>query len=322
MNFKEVIAGYFSFTRKEKTGILVLLFLVLAALFFPKITTLIAPPTTTVTDSSWIAAIRELEIADTISRDKFSGYVKEEQDDDIESPGDQYLNVRQFPFDPNTLAADQWRELGIRPRTIQTIQNYLARGGRFRSPADLAKIYGFRNDDFQRLERYIQISSPNARTKETSENVHYDSRASDNSTHRSFPAIAPIEINTADTAAFIRLPGIGPTLASRILKFREKLGGFYAIEQIRETFGLADSTFQKIRPLLRVSPTEVKKIRINTADKETLQAHPYIRYTIANAIISYRNQHGPFNSPEALKNVMLITDEVLNRLNPYISLDP
>ena len=61
-----------------------------------------------------------------------------------------------------------------------------------------------------------------------------------------------IDVNTADTSAFISLPGIGSKLAARIVTFREKLGGFYSVEQIGETYGLPDSTFQKIKQWLKL----------------------------------------------------------------------
>ena len=78
--------------------------------------------------------------------------------------------------------------------------------------------------------------------------------------------LSPIDINLADTTAFIALPGIGSKLADRIVRFREKLGGFYSTEQIGEVYGLADSVFQKIRSLLLMKPFQVKKININTCN--------------------------------------------------------
>lgn len=66
------------------------------------------------------------------------------------------------------------------------------------------------------------------------------------------PNYTTIDINTADTTAFIALPGIGSKLANRIVSFRSKLGGFNSVEQIREVYGLKDSVFQLIYPMLTV----------------------------------------------------------------------
>ncbi len=72
-----------------------------------------------------------------------------------------------------------------------------------------------------------------------------------------------IDINEADTTAFIALPGIGSKLAQRIINFRTKLGGFYSIDQVRETFGLPDSTFRKIQKQLTYHNSTIQKININ-----------------------------------------------------------
>jgi competence protein ComEA len=129
-----------------------------------------------------------------------------------------------------------------------------------------------------------------------------------------------IDVNTADTTAFISLPGIGSKLAARIVKFREKLGGFYSIEQIGEVYGLQDSVFQKIRKYLQLKDASVKKININTATADELKAHPYISYSIANAMVAYRNQHGDFQSVEGIKKIMIVTEEWYFRIAPYLAI--
>jgi competence ComEA-like helix-hairpin-helix protein len=129
------------------------------------------------------------------------------------------------------------------------------------------------------------------------------------------------DINTADTAAFIALPGIGSKLASRLVLFREKLGGFYSINQVAETFGLPDSTYQLIKPLLTINNKyPIKQININTATIDHLKAHPYIKYPLANAIVQYRSQHGQFTQLEQLKNIVLMTPEMYDKIAVYLSL--
>lgn len=127
-----------------------------------------------------------------------------------------------------------------------------------------------------------------------------------------------MEINTADTSAWIALPGIGSKLAQRIVLFREKLGGFYAVSQVAETFGLADSVFRKIELLLKLEVKTLRKININTATAEELKAHPYLKWNVINAILAYRKEHGFFRKTDDLKQVMAVTDEVFGRMAPYL----
>jgi DNA uptake protein ComE-like DNA-binding protein len=129
----------------------------------------------------------------------------------------------------------------------------------------------------------------------------------------------PFDINTADTAAFIALPGIGSKLASRIVLFREKLGGFYDVRQIGEVYGLPDSVFRKISPMLKCDPDRIRKIDINTVGKETLKVHPYIRWQLANALVAYRDQHGAFRSAEDISKLENIDTDAVKKMMPYIS---
>lgn len=127
-----------------------------------------------------------------------------------------------------------------------------------------------------------------------------------------------IDINKADTTVFIALPGIGSKLASRIVNYREKLHGFYCVEQVAETFGLADSTFQKIKPWLVVTEGSIEKVNINTATAEALRT-PYISYNLANAIYEFRIQHGQFSTLEELKKIMLVDEALFKKITPYLT---
>ncbi|WP_298740754.1 helix-hairpin-helix domain-containing protein [uncultured Chitinophaga sp.] len=137
-----------------------------------------------------------------------------------------------------------------------------------------------------------------------------------------FPRRKPlvISVNTADAAAWEALPGIGPTLAARVVRFREKLGGFYSIAQVAETYGLPDSTFNKIQASLRLDSGSLKKLNINQMDEKSLGQHPYIRYKLARLIVQYRNNHGPFSRPEDLYNIPLVNDSIYRKLEKYINL--
>lgn len=224
-----------------------------------------------------------------------------------------------FYFDPNNLSADGWQKLGLREKTIHTIQNYLSKGGHFKKPEDLQKVYGLFPNEYERIAPYIKIEASNESTnpkdftnKPTTENQPVKTYTS---------RYAVVDINSADTTSLIALPGIGSKLAMRIINFRDKLGGFYSINQIGETFGLPDSTFQKIKQYLKLENTSIKKININTATMDELKAHPYIRWALANPIIAYRNEHGSFGKIEDLKKVMAVTDEAYNKMTPYLKID-
>jgi competence protein ComEA len=302
MERKKLLESYFTFSRKDRIGILFLMLLIVLVFFLPGL----VPPQNSLTtnDTAWIAAVRKLEISqDSLEEnDHPSLYQYDRSDNRITNP-----KVSLFYFDPNTLPAAGWKKLGLRDKTIQIILNYLEKGGRFRSPEDLKRIYGLPVKEYTRLLPFIKIE-PVANPAYTTKPEY----------HKKFN-LQTIDINTADTSLFIALPGIGSKLAARIVAFREKLGGFYSIEQIAEVYGLQDSVFQRIRHFFLLNDPLVKKININTASVDELKAHPYIKYNIANALVAYRNEHGPFSTTEEIKKVSAITMEVYAKIEKYLA---
>ncbi|MBS1510762.1 MAG: helix-hairpin-helix domain-containing protein [Bacteroidetes bacterium] len=318
--WKEFLTAYFSFTKKERTGIIVLVTAIILISVLPFLYPLfISHPKQDSTQFEKDIATLRVQQQDSDHRNNYSHYNNSYPAENkyVDETPDRFDKGKGslFYFDPNTATPVDWQRLGLRDKTIATIQNYLSKGGHFYKPEDLGKIWGLHPDEVQRLIPYVQIAPVNSPVPETSS---FNASANYSNTHH-MPAM--VDINLADTSAYIALPGIGSKLAQRIINFRDKLGGFYSVAQVGETYGLPDSTFQKIKPFLQAGSATVKQIDINTASLEELKAHPYIRYNIASAIINYRNQHGKFSSVEDVKKIMLITDEVYNKVNAYLKIN-
>ena len=316
MGWKDFARDYLAFSRKERIGIIVIIFLIFFIWLSPKILNS-ANPRQTPLDEGWISATKELKSKPTAIRDEET---QEENSNTLtfeRSVGPKNVKTQLFNFDPNKATADEWKRLGMREKTIHTIQNYLNKGGHFYKTGDLQKIYGMNPDDYARLEPYIKIEDVAAKNQfigKPDPDIKKSEMATTGLNSKN------IDINTADTLAFIALPGIGNKLAARIVNFRDKLGGFYSIDQVGEIYGLADSIFQKLKKYLALSNAEVKKININEATKDEMKSHPYLKWTLANAIVEYRNQHGNFSSLEDLKKISLITDEVFDKMKYYLTL--
>ncbi|HNE49692.1 MAG TPA: helix-hairpin-helix domain-containing protein [Chitinophagales bacterium] len=140
---------------------------------------------------------------------------------------------------------------------------------------------------------------------------------------RQQPADFKIEVNSATEEDFDKLKGIGKVFAGRIVAFRNKLGGFYSIEQIKDVYGIQDSVFQNFKKQLTIKPKNATKIDINTATFEELTANPYLFSTVAKQIIGYRTKVRPFESVEDVKNLYFIKDhpEHYTKMLPYIRVD-
>lgn len=134
---------------------------------------------------------------------------------------------------------------------------------------------------------------------------------------RKTPSLIPI--NLSDSADWEGLPGIGPVLASRIIRYRNRLGGFYAAEQLREVYGLADSVIDRISPYLQMDSTVLQKININKVSLEELRSHPYLKGEFAKAIIVYREAHGPFHRSDQLHEIWNLSLDLIAKIRPYLN---
>lgn len=314
---KKQPAAYLSFTRKERVAIISVIIIMMTYSCMPFIMAVFIKPE---------------PVDHTVFEKEMAQLKTKEQDSSVRSTSRNYPNETQyyqfpeknyygrapkgelFYFDPNTISVEEWKRLGVREKTAHTIQNYISKGGHFYKPEDISKIWGLHEDEVTRLLPYVRIAG-----KPATPNGKYENRSKEKTYQKPAYTISPCDVNYSDTAAFIALPGIGSKLAARIVAFREKLGGFYKIEQLAETYGLPDSTFQKIKSRLVIGSSNVKKLNINTATVDELKAHPYLRYNIANAIVQYRMQHGNFASVSDIKKIMMITNDVYEKAAPYLT---
>jgi competence protein ComEA len=312
--------NFLTFTKKEKRGTLVLLATIICIVICAKyLYPLIIKEDATNNKAIFAAADSLKEMQKDGTKNYYSRNEYRDNSGYHSYPQKEYSNTftgTMFYFDPNNLSADGWRKLGIKDKTIASIQKYISKGGRFSEPEDLRKVWGLRDDEKDRLVPYVRITGGQEKSYANYGSNHqlYEKKVYEKK------IISTIDINTGDSAAYDGLPGIGAGFSRRIIKFRDKLGGFYKVEQVAETFGLPDSIFQKIKPFLKINGNNIHKININTAMEQELKAHPYIRWQLAKVIMEYRKQHGNYKVLQDLKKIVLINEETYNKISPYLTL--
>lgn len=216
---------------------------------------------------------------------KFTTFAKNEQASNL------------FSFNPNEASVETLLDLGLSLQTAQQIQRFREKGGQFRKPEDLGKIYSLPPEQYERLYPYIDIPA----TKKPQAQKEY----------------ARISLNHAGQQEWESLPGIGPGYTRRILDFREKLGGFHSPAQLYEVWGLPDSVVQVILPFI-IPDGEVQQLSASHASKEVLMAHPYLNAKQVQLILRFREAHEGQISWADIQGLPLFDEEQLQRLAPYI----
>ena len=224
------------------------------------------------------------------------------QDEESDQP------LKLFNFDPNQIGLEGWKALGFSEKQALSILNYRAKGGKFKVKADLAKMYVVSEEKFRELKAYILLADTIPSGKEERFQTSFKQAV-----------VSIIELNTADSLDLISLKGIGPVYASRILKYKKLLGGYCSLDQLKEVWGLKDSTVNSISERLRVESSLIQQIDINHSDTRSLAAHPYIDWNTAKAIVNYREQHGSYSEVRDLQKIYLMNDSLLRRIFPYLA---
>jgi DNA uptake protein ComE-like DNA-binding protein len=130
-----------------------------------------------------------------------------------------------------------------------------------------------------------------------------------------------LEINSADSASLDRLPGIGPVLSSRIIKYRNLIGGFVSVDQLKEVYGLKEETFNMISTRLYADSLLIRKIKINKADYRELIRHPYFQRSEVPGILKYRELQGKITGIDVLIDNNLISPETYKKIRAYLDFD-
>lgn len=310
-SFSNFLRDYFIFNKKERNGIIAILALIL---FFTVLTLSYrfqksqAAPDTSAFQKQLDEFLASAEIKqDNDSSQRFIA-------DEIASPSQPTAQL--FVFNPNIASEDDFVKLGLTQKQASGILNYRNKGGKFRKKEDFAKMYTISKDEYNRLEAFISIP-------EEKEEQRFNAEKKYPFEKKEYPVkqAVLVEINTADSLELIKVKGIGPYIAMKIIEQRTKLGGFYSKEQLREVYKIDSVRYTEIESFLTVDPFEVKKLNINTATLDELKAHPYIRYNIANSIVSIRQQHGRFSTIEGIKKSHLVTEDVFRKIAPYLTIE-
>ncbi|MDR1225328.1 MAG: helix-hairpin-helix domain-containing protein [Prevotellaceae bacterium] len=292
--FRRLLKEWFTFSRSERVGILVLAFLMLIFLVAPVVFRYVDNH-----HSNDYGALRArvdslVELlpngADEIQQTKERWYTPAAKSE-----------AKLFVFNPNTLSKDSLVLLGFSPKQADVLLRYRERGGRFRTADDFFKFSIVSSKQQERLSGVVNIPVDTT--------MRYASQRA---------AFTPVELNSADTAELRTISGIGAYYAQQIVMLREKLGGFVSAEQLLEIKYFDQEKLTRIQPRIAINENLVQRLRLLPEDELLLRKHPYIGPYAARGIVAYAKRKGSAPTLDELVSNNILTLAQAQKLKPYV----
>jgi DNA uptake protein ComE-like DNA-binding protein len=309
---KDFFKEYLSFSKQDRNAvvfmiILIVLVVIIKYLMLPR---WMNQPTKT--EIAWQDSISKIFASNIyqheiiILRDSNENFKNGYADAALPIPNEIIISIN-HSFNPNKYSLKDWMNAGFSEKFAKTITNYIAKGGKIRKPEDLKKVYGMKNEWYQKIEPFIEI---NDLKKEKSNEPYFQKQK-----------LSIIEINTVDSAGLESLPLIGAKTAYRIIKYRDLIGGFISLNQLKEVWGFKDSMLLINEKRIKIDSTKITKIKINSVSIDELKKHPYLKFNKAKVLILYREQHGKYNSISDFKSIKTITQDDISKILPYLNFE-
>ncbi len=226
--------------------------------------------------------------------------------------------IRLHPFDPNTADSLTLCEVGMPAWMARNVLRYRAKGGIYRHPDALRKVYGMNDSLFAQLKPYIAIDTTYFQHTDSIQQAKLDSLLPRTTYRTKRDTI--LDLNSADTTTLQLIRGIGSYSARQIVHYRQALGGFAHVEQLREVKGLT-ANIDSLLPFFYVNTDSIHPIPVNQSRVERLNRHPYLTFTQARALYEYRRMHLRLDSIAQLKMSPAFTADDIHRLTPYLSFE-
>ena len=314
MSWKSFHKDYFNFSRAERFGIIILCGCILITLIIrwslPFWTKPHIPDTTAFKEE--IAQFRR--VVDSLFMIKGTSA----------APINIQSTSELFYFDPNRTTDKEWMQLGLNERQIRNIRNYQASGGYFKRKEDLQRLYTISATQYQRLKPYIRFTVNDPSTKK---NVPETQSVLDTKDAESV-SITPrretklqIELNTADSSLLTQLPGVGPVLAARTVRYRNLIGGFTGVEQLSEVYGINGELVEQLATHLSVDSSLIRKIPVNRATFRELVVHPYLDEQQVRGILNYIKLQKRINNLNDLVKNNILKREDAEKIRPYLTFE-
>lgn len=288
-------SSQFFLSQRSKRGVLIFLVISLSVVFIPRIWLALTPKEDFVISSEDIKELKE----EQFSREKrFALKSFKKKGARFRSP--------EGKFDPNQYSAEDWMKLGLSRKQSAVVLKFTERG--IYSNEQLQKIFVIPSELYEMIKD--STFYPAREFKKDENKPAFVSKKE----------IVLIDVNSADQEEMETIPGVGPFYAKNIIKYRDRLGGFSKKEQLLEVWKMDVEKYTSIEKYIKINPTSIQQLHLNTVKVEQLKTHPYLNWNSANSIIKMRDMKGGFKKIDEIKESVLIDEELFEKIKPYLSL--
>lgn len=301
----ERVKSYFRHYRSERRGVIVLAIILFLAVAGVEVFRLVYEP--------------KVERIDILLIDKDETKEKDQAPSSTNSE-----EIIPFAFNPNTLSDSGYAALGFSEKEIKTLRNYQKAGASFEVKRDFAKLFFVDEEEYANLEPLIDLPDSKPKKEYTPSydkapskpKVKWSDTASTESySYKEFTC----NINTADTNELKKLRGIGSFYANRFIEYREELGGYHSIGQLKEVWEMTEDKIDKFAHQVILDLSEIRQININSASAHELSQHPYLSFGEANKIVLKREESGNYADSNAFCSSGLLDADLCRKLVPYLN---
>ncbi|WP_424001818.1 ComEA family DNA-binding protein [Maribacter sp. IgM3_T14_3] len=225
-------------------------------------------------------------------------------------------SVKVYPFNPNYITDFKGYTLGMSVEEIDRLHEFRKKDAFVNSAEEFQNVTKVSDSLLSSISKYFKFP-------EWTQNTNRKSPKFKN-TYTSKPLDKKVvykDLNTATAEELQRINGIGVKLSARIIKFRDRLGGFLIADQLFDVYGLEEEVVNKaLKEFKVISKPNITKINVNTATVEELAKLIYLQKHVAQGIVNYRNLNGSIKSLNELLKIEEFPSERIDRITLYLSL--
>ncbi|SIR36738.1 ComEA family DNA-binding protein [Maribacter ulvicola] len=224
--------------------------------------------------------------------------------------------VRIYPFNPNFITDFKGYTLGMSVAEIDRLHNFRKKAKFVNSVKEFQNVTKVSDSLLDNISPYFKFPEWTQNRKRKSA-YKSNTFTLDNKVDK----VAWKDLNTATAEDLKMISGIGEKLSARIIKFRDRLGGFLIEDQLLDVYGLDPDVVERTLTRFKViNKPEIVKINVNIATAKELSKLIYLQKDVAESIVNYRNLNGSINSLNELLKIEEFPEERINRIALYLSL--